>query len=81
MLGNFHIELAFYGAIGTMIAESEMDFILTEAEILAEGSMVGFIKGKFYNRCTIIHEIVATVLEIKLYERFLKMSQKMSMKQ
>lgn len=72
MLGNFHIELAFYGAVGTMIAESGMEFILTEAEILAEGSVVGFIKGKFYNRCTRIHEIVATVLESKLYERFLR---------
>jgi len=32
--------------------------------------MLGFIKGKFYNRCTRIHELLATVLEQKLYERF-----------
>ena len=72
MLGNFHIELAFYGAVGTLMAESGIEFILTEAKILAEGSMVGFLKGKFYNRCTRIHDIVATVLETKLYERFIK---------
>ena len=71
MLGNFHIELAFYGAVGTLIKESGMEFILTEADILAEGSMMGFIKGKFYNRCTRIHELIANVLEEKLYERFL----------
>ena len=71
MLGNFHIELAFYGAIGTLIKESGIEFILTEADILAEGSMMGFIKGKFYNRCTRIHELLSNVLGQKLYARFL----------
>ena len=33
--------------------------------------MMGFIKGKFYNRCTRIHELFANVLEQKLYERFI----------
>ena len=33
--------------------------------------MVGFLKGKFYNRCTRIHELLANVLEGKLYELFL----------
>ena len=56
MLGNFHIELAFYGAIGTMINGSGIQFILSKADILAEGSMLGFIKGKFYNRCVRVNE-------------------------
>ncbi|KAK4309970.1 hypothetical protein Pmani_018437 [Petrolisthes manimaculis] len=72
MLGNFHTELAFYGAIGTMINESGMEYILKEAEVLAEGSMMGFLKGKFYNRCIRIHELLANVLEIKLHNRFLQ---------
>lgn len=72
MLGNFHIELAFYGGIGTMINESGIEFILTESEVLAEGSMMGFLKGKFYNRCIRIHELLANVLEIKLHDRFLQ---------
>ena len=29
MLGNFHIELAFYAAIGTLVKESGIEFILT----------------------------------------------------
>ena len=70
MLGHFHVELAFYGAVGTFINDSGIEYILTEANILAEGSMMGFIKGKFYNRCTRIHELLANVLEQKLYERF-----------
>jgi hypothetical protein len=32
--------------------------------------MIGFIKGKFYNRCTRIHELLANVVEQKLYKRF-----------
>lgn len=71
MLGNFHTELAFYGAVGTLINESGVEFILVEADILAEGSMMGFMKGKFYNRCTRIHQLLSNVLEQKLYNRFL----------
>ena len=70
MLGHFHVELAFYGAVGTFINDSGIEYILTEANILAEGSMMGFIKGKLYNRCTRIHKLLANVLEQKLYERF-----------
>ena len=72
MLGNFHIELSFFGAVGTFINESGIEFILTKADILAEGSVMGFIKGKFYNRCSRIHELLANVLELKLYERFIR---------
>ena len=51
MLGNFHLELAFYGAIGTYINESGAQHLLTEYGILANGSLMGFIRGKYYNRC------------------------------
>ena len=71
MLGNFHLEMAFYGAIGTFISESGAEYLLTESGILAEGSMMGFICGKYYNRCTPIHDILALVMERKLYESFL----------
>ena len=58
--------------MGTLLSDSGVEFILSDAGVLAEGSMIGFIKGKFYNRCTRIHEILATVLEQKLYDRFLQ---------
>ncbi|XP_030837116.1 uncharacterized protein LOC105437992 [Strongylocentrotus purpuratus] len=72
MLGNFHTELALYGAIGTFINESGIEFILTESGVLAAGSVRGFVKGKFYNRCLRIHELLANVLEKKLHSRFLR---------
>ena len=71
MLGNFHIELVFFAAVGNFICESRIEYILTEADVLAEGSMLGFIKGKFYNRCSRIHELLANVLEMKMYQLFI----------
>jgi len=71
MLGNFHLELAFYGAVGTFLNESGAEHLLTESGVLAEGSLMGFIRGKFYNRCARIHDILALAMEIKLYESFL----------
>ena len=45
------LQLAFYEAVGTFIQDSGIEFILSEANIIVEGSIMGFIKGKFYNRC------------------------------
>ena len=72
LLGNFHVELAFFAAVGTYIADSGIEYLLTEAGILAEGSLNSFIRGKHYNRCTRIHQITATVIEKLLVDRFLK---------
>lgn len=71
MLGNFHIELAFFGAIGTFLSECGIEFLLSESGTLAEGSMMGFVIGKFYNRCTRIHQLLANVLEQKIYNCFI----------
>ena len=66
MLESSHMQPAFFRAVRNLINESRLEDIITEEDILAEGSMVGFIKGKFYNRCTRIHEPVANVLEKKM---------------
>lgn len=71
MLNNFHTELAFHGEVGTYINDSGSEFILSECDVLAEESMMGFIKGKFYNRCSRIHELLAITLEKKLHNRIL----------
>ena len=70
MLGNVHVDMAFYGTIGTFINESGIKCLLSEVNILAEGSIVGLIKGKFYNHCTRIHDNLSTVLEEKQYGQF-----------
>ena len=71
MLGNFNLELAFYGVIGTFINENGAEYLLTESGILAEGSLMSFIRGKYYNRCVRIHDILALVMERKMYDTFM----------
>jgi hypothetical protein len=58
------------GALSTYINESGAEYILTESGVLAEGSLMEFIHGQFYNRCTRIHEILGIVMERKLYDQF-----------
>ena len=72
LLGNFHLELAYFGAIGTFLADSGVEYLLTEGDVLAEGSVSGFMKGKFYNRCTRIHQLLACVLERALVTKYLE---------
>ncbi len=71
MLGNFHLEMAFYGAIDTFINQSGAEYLLTKSRRLAEGSLMGFIRGKYHNCCTRIQDILALVMERKLYESFI----------
>ena len=39
---------------------------------MAEGSLNGLLKGKFYNRCTRIHPLLATALEKALFIKYLE---------
>ena len=71
LVGNFHLELSFFGAVGTFLNGSGIETILAESGVLAEGFLVGFIKGKFYNRCQRIHELTAIVLERLFFQRFM----------
>ena len=41
LLGNFHLELAFFfGAVGTFLAGSGIEYLITEANVLAEGHLL-----------------------------------------
>lgn len=62
-LGSFHILLSFFKGIGKLIADSGGPFVLNETGILAQGSLLGFLQGKHYNRCKRIHPIFSTALE------------------
>ena len=48
--GHFHICLAYFGALGHFIENSGGPEILTESDVLASGSLNGFLSGKHYNR-------------------------------
>ena len=59
LVGNFYLKKAYFGALGTFINETGISDILIQAGILAEGSLMALIKGKYYKRCTPVHEILA----------------------
>ena len=49
MPGAFHIEMAFFKAVGKLIAESGGPNMLTDCGVLAPGSLRGFLEGKHFS--------------------------------
>ena len=49
--GQFHALLSTYSSLGTMIGGEWRTMYLSEADMIAMGSMRKFLKDKMYNRC------------------------------
>ena len=71
MFGAFHIQMCFFKAIGKIVAESSGPNMLTECEVMAPGSLRGFIYGTHFNRCKRIHPIMALALRVLHFREFL----------
>lgn len=72
MFGQFHIQLSLFSLLGKNIKGSGGPYILTEAGIIAMGSMNKFLKGKMYNRCKNCHTKLSTAMQGLHFERFLE---------
>lgn len=70
MFGAFHLEMCLFKAIGKAIKESGIAEMLVEAEVLASGSLNGFIECKNFNRCKRLHPMLALALEILHFLQF-----------
>ena len=70
-LGAFHIESAFFKALGKFLGESGGSYVLQEAEVLPKGPIRSFLEGTNYKRCKSFHEVLAVELEVMLYEQYL----------
>ena len=68
--GAFHMEMAFFHAIGKYIELSGGPEILSASEIISSDSLGGFISGTHFNRCKRIHPL--------LYAAFLHMEEFLS---
>ena len=55
MFGSFHIEENIFSLLGKFIEGSGGPFILAEANVVATGSIIRFLKGRPYNRCRRSH--------------------------
>lgn len=69
--GTFHFTLAHFGSLGYLFESSGGSEILYSFDILASGSVKGFLSGKHYNRCKRLHPILATALHILHFRQFI----------
>ena len=69
--GPFHVQLAFFGALGYILDGSGGPYILTENDVLAPGSLNGFISGKHFNRCKQLHPLLSCAFGVLHFESFL----------
>lgn len=67
-LGSFHLILAFFKAVGTLIDECGLSHMI-ESKIVASGSVNGLIEGKLFNRC---NPLMALGLQMLHFDQFLK---------
>ena len=70
--GPFHIELAFFKAIGKIVEKSDGPEMLTDSGALAPGSLNGFLQGNHFNRCRRLHPILVLALKILHFQAFME---------
>jgi hypothetical protein len=71
-VGDFHLMMAYFKAIGKFIEECGLPYILIGSGVLAGESLNGFLDGKHFNRCKRLHPLISLTLEKLHFERFLK---------
>lgn len=73
-LGPFHIMMAYFKAIGKVIMDCGLTNVMVQSNLLASGSVSGFLEGKHFNRCKRLHPLMAVGLEILHFRSFLEMN-------
>lgn len=68
--GAFHLQMAYFYAIGKFIENCGLTNLLVNAELIASGFVAGLIGGKHYNRCKRIFTICVVVLKTLLIDRY-----------
>ena len=59
------MEMAFFSVIGKYISESRGPHLLTESDIIENGSLTSFLLGKSYKKIKRIHQLLAGAMEIQ----------------
>lgn len=71
-LGPFHIMMAYFKTIGKFIMHCGLTNVMVQSNLLASGSVNGFLEGKHFNRCKRLHPLMAVGLEILHFKSFLE---------
>lgn len=70
-LGPFHIMMSYFKTIGKFISDCGLSNIMVQSNLLASGSVNGFLEGKHFNRCKRLHPLMAVGLEVLHFKSFL----------
>lgn len=73
-MGAFHLEMAFFHAIGKYIEESGGPYILVESEVIASNSVKNFLNLNSYNRRKRLHGLLSLAFQVLHYEAYQKHS-------
>lgn len=73
-IGTFHVMMAFFKAIGKFIDNCGISNIMVDSELMASGSINGFITGKHFNRCKRLHPILSLAFSTLHFRQFLKVN-------
>ena len=66
-LGSFHVEMAYFKALGKIISESGGPYLLQECDL----STKSFLSGLSYNKCKRFHEILSVAFEVMHFKAFI----------
>lgn len=72
-LGPFHIMLSYFKTIGKFITDCGLMDVEVESELIASGSVNGFLTGKHFNICMRLHPMIALNVT-KFYRRYRRFS-------
>lgn len=70
-LGPFHIMMAYFKAVGKIIIDCGLSNIMVQSNLLASGSVNGFLEGKHFNRCKRLHPLMGLGLQVLHFKSFL----------
>ena len=70
-LGSFHIEMAYFRALGKIISETGGQFLLQECQV----SIKSFLPGLSYNNCRRLHKILATAFKVMRFKSILDLQE------
>ncbi|XP_011171576.3 uncharacterized protein LOC105204222 [Solenopsis invicta] len=69
-VGMFHVMMAYFKAIGKFINNCGISTVMINSDLLASGSINGFLEGKHFNRCRRLHPIIYLAINILHFESF-----------
>ncbi|KYN10044.1 hypothetical protein ALC57_17839 [Trachymyrmex cornetzi] len=74
-MSAFHTMMSYFKALGKFIDECGLTHMMVESNLLASGSVNGFISGKHFNRCKRLHLLLSLALQVLHIQKFLTTNQ------